>query len=94
MKDQATITARYILLSWLIGIGATVVLVMVRGSGAASPLLIALLRPGLLLAERMGYGVYDWHASILMVFGNSVFYGAIVFVIMLLVRHSAETRLL
>lgn len=54
-------------------------------AGVTSPLLIALLRPAFLLAEYMGYGMHHLRAYVVMVFVQSVFYGAIVFAIMLLV---------
>lgn len=72
---------RYILLSWIIGIAITTVLLAMLAAGVTSALLFVVLRPGLLLAERMGYGMHDMRAYILMVFVHSIFYGAIVFVI-------------
>jgi hypothetical protein len=86
MNAQVPISVRYILPAWVIGISVTLVLLMMLGAGVTSRLLFALLRPGLILAELMGYGVHDWRAYILMVFVHSIFYGAIVFVIMLAVR--------
>jgi hypothetical protein len=86
MRAQVPISARCILPSWIIGIAVTAVLLMLLIAGVASPLIRRILWPGLLLAELMKYGEWDWQASILVVLGNSIFYGAIVWVIMLVVR--------
>jgi hypothetical protein len=53
---------------------------------AISPVVRPILWPGLCLAELLKYGEWNWQASILVVLGDSIFYGAIVFVIMLLAR--------
>jgi hypothetical protein len=86
MRAQVPISVRCILPSWIIGIAVTTVLLMLLVAGVASPLVRPILRPGLLLAGLMKYGEWDWQASILVVLGNSIFYGAIVLVIMLVMR--------
>ena len=86
MRAQVPISARCILPSWIIGIAVTTVLLMMLIVGLASPLIRPILWPGLFLAKLMKYGEWDWQASILMVLGNSIFYGAIVWVVMLMVR--------
>jgi hypothetical protein len=86
MRAQVPISARCILPSWIIGIAVTTVLLMMLVAGVASPLIRPILRPGLVFAELMKYGEWDWQASILVVLGNSIFYGAIVLVIMLVIR--------
>ena len=85
MKAQVPISVRYLLPSWVIGTAITAVLLTMLAAGVMSPLLLVILRPGLLLAERMGYGMHEMRAYILMVFVDSIFYGAMVFVIMLMV---------
>jgi hypothetical protein len=61
------------------------------GAGVRSRLLLALLRPALILVELMGYrwDVHEWRASILVAIVGGIFYGTIVFVIMLFVRKQA-----
>ena len=88
MKDQVPLSASCVLPSWLIGVGFTVVLVMLRGGGGSSPMLIALLRPGLFVAERMGYAAYNWQASLVMVLANSILYGTCIFLIMWLLTRA------
>ena len=86
MKTQVPTSASYILPSWIIGIAITTVLLAMLAARVTSHLLIVILRPGLRLAELMGYGMNDLCAYILMVFVLCIFFGAIVFVIMLVVR--------
>jgi uncharacterized membrane protein len=88
MKTQVPLWVRYILPAWVIGITVTLALVTLLGSGVQSRLLLAILRPALILVELMGYGggVHNWRVSILVAIVGGIFYGAIVFVIMLLVR--------
>ena len=87
MKDQIPGWVRYILPAWVIGAMVTLVLITTLGAGVRSRWLIVVLRPGLILGDLMGSGyVHDWRASILTVLVDSIFYGAIVFVIMLVVK--------
>jgi hypothetical protein len=86
-NEESGFTQREVCTSpWLIGVSFTAVLAMLRGGGGSSPILIALLRPGLFMAEWMGYASHDWQASLVMVFANSILYGACIFLIMWLVR--------
>jgi hypothetical protein len=85
MRAQVPISARCILPSWIIGIAVTTVLLMLLVAGMVSRLVRPILWPGLLLAELIKYNEWDWQASILLVLGNSTFYGTIVLVTMLVV---------
>jgi hypothetical protein len=85
MRAQVPISARCILPSWIIGIAVTTVLLMLLVAGMVSRLVRPILWPGLLLAELIKYNEWDWQASILVVLGNSTFYGTIVLVTMLVV---------
>jgi hypothetical protein len=86
MRAQVPISVRCILPSWIIGIGVTTVLLMMLIAGLASPIIRPILWPGLYLAELMKYGEWDWQASILVVVGNSILYGAVVLVVKLVAR--------
>jgi hypothetical protein len=86
MRAQVPISARCILPSWIIGIAVTTVLLMLLVAGMVSRLVRPILWPGLLLAELIKYNEWDWQASILVVLGNSTFFGTIVLVTMLVVR--------
>lgn len=83
MKDEVPSAVRRILPCLLVGAAFTFVMLMMMGFGVASRFLRTILWPGLHLVEILGYGINDWHASVLVVVGNSLFYGAILFVVML-----------
>jgi len=86
MKARAPISVRNVLPCWIVGIAVTTVLLIMLVHSSISPVVRPILRPGMLLAELLGYGEWDWQASIVVVLGNSIFYGVIAMVIMKLVR--------
>ena len=75
------------MLAYLVfGAVSTFILLVMMGFGVAPRFLRTILWPGLQLAEMLSYGVDDWHASVLAVVGNGLFYGTILFVVTLVVR--------
>lgn len=87
MKRPVPIGMSYVLPSWIVGVGITTVLLAILAAGVTTEALIVILRPGLRMAQLMGYGLNDLRGYILMVFVYSIFFGAIVFVLMLAVRN-------
>ena len=86
MDDQVPIGVRRALSCLIIGAGLTFLFLLMMGLGVAPRTLHIILRPGLQLAKLMKFGVESGPASILVVVGNSLFYGAIAMVIMLLAK--------
>lgn len=86
MKDEVSISVSRILTCLVFGAVSTIVLLVMMGFGVAPRLLRPILWPGLQLAQMLSYGVDDWHASVLLIVGNGLSYGTVLFVAMLVTR--------